>query len=112
MTDGSAKASLHTAGPWKAYIGPISMSRGLNPFFKGIVALLRSDSDEGVAVITDSDRPALDYEANARLIAVAPQMLEACEEALVYIEACMGSGPRTRVMAALAAVIAAAKPLP
>lgn len=70
----------HTPGTWKAYVGPISMSGGLNPFFKGIVAMLRhSGDDECVAVITDQNIPAFEYEANAHLIAAAPELLASLE---------------------------------
>lgn len=83
--------SDHTPGPWKAYVGPISMSGGLNPFFKGIVAMLRhSGDDECVAVITDQNIPAFEYEANAQLIAAAPDLLAALED----IVACIDDGSR------------------
>lgn len=79
--------SKHDPGPWVAYVGRMGMDEGLNPFFKGIVALLkRSGEDDEVAVILDRDEPAYSYEANARLIAAAPDLLAAAELALRYIE--------------------------
>lgn len=68
----------HTPGPWVAYHGPMGMDDGLNPFFKGIVAILQqSGGDENTAVTTVNDRTAFAYEANARLIAAAPEMYDA-----------------------------------
>ena len=75
-----AEHSAFTPGPWIVYKGPMTMSAGLNPFFRGIVALLRNSGDgEEVAVILDRNEEAHDYEANARLIAAAPELLEALQ---------------------------------
>lgn len=72
------KQATYTPGPWVAYVGPMNMHGGLNPFFRGIVALLKN-SGEGneVAVILDRNESAADYKANARLIAAAPDLAEA-----------------------------------
>lgn len=73
-------SSKHTPGPWRVYIGPINMEGGLNPFFRGTVALLKHSGDGNeVAVILDRNEAAHEYEANARLIASAPDLLEALE---------------------------------
>lgn len=90
----------HTPGPWQAYIGPVNMNGGLNPFFRGTVAVLKhSGEDDDVVVITDTNRPAHDYEANARLIAAAPEMLEALQaehEAILVLKAWLRATPEER----------------
>ena len=71
-----------TPGPWVVYRGPMNMDGGLNPFFRGIVALLKHAGEEDdIAVILDRNESAADYEANARLIAAAPELLAALEQA-------------------------------
>lgn len=68
-----------TPGPWLPYKGKMNMDSGLNPFFRGIVALLKhSGEDDDVVVILDRNESATDYEANANLIAAAPELYEAC----------------------------------
>ncbi len=74
----AAFVSAHTPGRWLVYKGPMNMDGGLNPFFRGIVALLKhSGEDDDICVILDRNESAADYEANARLIAAAPDMLDA-----------------------------------
>ncbi|HEY8768734.1 MAG TPA: hypothetical protein VIP09_15995 [Dehalococcoidia bacterium] len=59
----------HTPEPWVVYKGAMNMDGGLNPFFRGIVALLKhSGEDDDVAVILDRNESAVDYEANSRRI--------------------------------------------
>ena len=73
--------TTHTPGPWQVYKGPMNMDGGLNPFFRGIVALLKhSGEDDDVCVILDRNEEAHDYEANARLIAAAPELIEALQD--------------------------------
>ena len=78
MANNAPKTAQHTPGPWLPYKGPMNMDGGLNPFFRGIVALLKhSGEDDDVVVILDRNESAADYEANANLIAAAPELLQA-----------------------------------
>lgn len=65
--------SAHTPGRWT--VAPIP-----SPLYTGIVAIVRDD----VAVLTDG-RPAYpsEWEANARLIAAAPDLLAVLREVVV-----------------------------
>ena len=69
-----------THGPYRVYVGPMNMNGGLNPFFKGIVALLKhSGEDDDVAIILDRDEPAYDYEANAHMLAASWEMFDSID---------------------------------
>lgn len=84
----------HTPEPWLAYVGPINMEGGLNPFFRGTVAILKhSGEGDDVAVILDRNEPAHSYEANARRIVACinackgetTEDLEKCAEGAVVL---------------------------
>jgi hypothetical protein len=69
----------HTPGPWFVHPGTDGRERGH-------IRELKTESTSGrhvaVARITYAGREYGECEANARLIAAAPELLEACQEAL------------------------------
>lgn len=80
-----SEQAKHTPAPWVVYKGAMNMDGGLNPFFRGIVALLKhSGEDDDVCVILDRNESAHDYEANACLIAAAPDLLEALQHIIEH----------------------------
>ena len=89
MEEREGNTNGHTPGPWTA-----SDER------RGIFEIIH-DGDLlaqvwGVRPAGDGDLPA---EANARLIAAAPELLEACQEALVWAD---NAGLKGRLAAAIA----------
>ena len=74
--------SGHTPGPWKAPTGDVTVILGTHEYDgeRVIVASVRVpvDVDTHEALI-----PATEWQANARLIAAAPEMLEALEDLTV-----------------------------
>lgn len=71
--------SGHTPGPWAV---------GTHTGYGDIDGVLVEDTNSGLVVaIALVDVEELPGDANARLIAAAPEMLEALEQALRYIEA-------------------------
>lgn len=107
----------HTAGPWsyeKCTLGHPSNSR--NPiveFNGGHIARLFSP-DSTLTGLTSLAPPIEEVEANARLIACAPELLSACEKAMELVESeCMGAngwvGPGKELGPLLQTLISKAK---
>lgn len=83
----------HTKGPWKVATGRLS------PFYHGLVAYMGcSDANHAVGVVCDGGRPALDVEANARLISAAPDLLEAAKYILQLVSNGCGLDPLDTAM--------------
>ncbi len=87
MTSPETTAPAHTPGPWKAELS----QDGIYWEIQG-----RPESGLNVAIIpmavvgeTDVER-----EANARLIAAAPDLLEACKQLLTFCDDLDDAGPR------------------
>lgn len=82
--------SKHTPGPW--YIGKDFSDQGRHIYAKQMVC--DDDGEEWHPLIasTDDDERLVDWQANAVLIAAAPDLLAACKAALSddqpYIEKC------------------------
>ncbi len=88
MTD--KQLTSHTPGPWRLKHG------------QGYELVLCTDEQEKIAVITDRHA---NYDANARLIAAAPELLEAlkiAEEALWRLEPNMAAHQEVRAAIARA----------
>jgi hypothetical protein len=69
-------SSAHTAGPWKMSGSTTAVYRAVqNGNWAG-----HSDLNEPIAWLTDTGRNAKETEANARLIAAAPELLAALRE--------------------------------
>ena len=66
--------SKHTTGPWEVSIGKY---QGLGEF-----AVYQGET----GTICRGDDEMIDWEANAYLISAAPELLEACKEAILQIE--------------------------
>ncbi len=73
--------TAHTPGPWKVS-RPVSITIGFN----SEAHYVRGNADEGWPVVanTKTDLPREEQLANARLIAAAPELLEASKEFLAY----------------------------
>ena len=98
----------HTPGPWVVY-------KDINPLFKGVVAIIEHSPERFLCVGSDDDRATRpeEYEPSARLIAAAPDLLEALGAAAATLEfwASMGVNvdttwnARAKVNAAIAKAI-------
>lgn len=75
--------SQHTPGPWHAVAngGDDDDER-----LRIIVARDRYGDSSAIGEVYDPDPCNGDIEANARLIAAAPELLEACKQAAVFFE--------------------------
>ena len=73
----------HTPGPWK--FKPINYC-GTTPVYCGDI-LEKSIGGTGM-IIAQCNGDTETANANARLIAAAPELLEACKEMLKYIDVC------------------------
>jgi len=90
-------SAAHTEGPWYPIAGRVRAERS-----HGVVANLSTDA----AASNDQ------FQANARLIAAAPDLLEACKRALDFIHTLPyepSNAPSTRVQDALIDAIAKAE---
>ena len=94
--------SKHTAGPWVVFT-PEDHEGQSDSRTLGI------DSADGIAVVWHGDGPetGIPNDADARLIAAAPDLLAAGREALALLEG-MGAGVNDKGYADLTAAIAAA----
>jgi len=70
------------------------------------IGIVRQLEDAGLAVVFAEDAERTD---DARLIAAAPELLEACKDALAIIEALLMPSDEIKVMKALRAAIAKAE---
>lgn len=99
MSDTATKVQ-HTPGPWKVYARATKSSN-----FGGYSNLVHATDDRGPCSVArvrggnHDDREVVD--ANARLIAAAPELLEACKRALPHHQ-----GGHSEVGALLRAAIA------
>jgi hypothetical protein len=82
--------SKATPGPWVVNRGEHSYIK--NPFYKGIVALVSSSPSLMVVNPNDHCTSREEWEANARLIAAAPDLLAALQAARDEIDYWHGSG--------------------
>jgi hypothetical protein len=73
--------SKATPGPWVVNRGEHSYIK--NPFYKGIVALVSSSPSLMVVNPNDHCTSREEWEANARLIAAAPDLLEALKALVI-----------------------------
>jgi len=93
----------HTPGPWKFYKGK------LRPKFSQVMIIeIRDKTGKSIVKWTGFDGvnlPKKEIEANAHLMAAAPELLEACQLALITIE----SAPRTNMFTRTKLTIAIAK---
>lgn len=85
----------HTAGPWFAD----------KPDMFGDVNILHSADALAVAAVVSNLRPEDEIAANARLIAAAPELLEAAQEHVLFMD---GTGLETKHLNKLRAAIARA----
>lgn len=71
----------HTPGPWRVEVGKDNLNGSTDdPVYGGIYGGVTRDDSMGWAIARVwSDYP--NYEADARLIAAAPDLLDACERA-------------------------------
>lgn len=76
-TDTSAEAPKHTPGPWKIENVQVWKSRG-DPAQVRIIG--STDNNVGGELVADINLGWGNHEANARLIAAAPDLLAACKE--------------------------------
>ena len=73
----------HTPGPWEAVLEDGPRPQPV-PYYRGLIALIHHSSEiDHLSVVTSGDRlvPKTDWEANATLIAAAPDMAETLERA-------------------------------
>jgi hypothetical protein len=78
-------SATHTPGKWRAVL---SGDRQPHILYRGLICVLERSPDRWTSVVVDDDTGhscADDIEANAKLIAAAPDLLAACE-ALVELE--------------------------
>ena len=69
----------HTPGPWRAYTGEVRPQM----MYRRNICILEESGERFMAVAADHHVDQVtEHEANAHLIAAAPDLLEACEEAL------------------------------
>lgn len=73
----------HTPGPWQSYNGEVTTRKTLGRSFRRIAVV----QDYGLGSLPEVD------EANAKLIAAAPDLLEALESACGCIEASLDEVP-------------------
>ena len=87
----TAKTAQHTPGPWRATQGQL-----------GSIVLVGVNGRAVAKIFRDGNRD--DFEANARLIAAAPELLEAAQELLLYVGAAgaLGREAATRAHATIA----------
>lgn len=76
--------SAHTPGPWEAVLPGDPRGQPV-PYYAGLVALV--SHDPSISVVTEGGYSAAkEWEANARLIAAAPDLLAAAQRALVALQ--------------------------
>lgn len=75
--------SRTTPGPWKAYVG----DEQPQIFYKRIICLIENNPDSYLSVVTQGAETCHvdEYKGNARLIAAAPDLLEAAKIARMYL---------------------------
>lgn len=95
----TATKTAHTPGPWALEANEVRAGDNLIADVMG---------GEGTRFIDDKDNT--ECLANARLIAAAPELLEACEIALTFLESHSARAlwPKSESVAALSAAIAKA----
>lgn len=74
--------SGHTPGPWEAVL-PDDVRGQPVPYYRGLICCVSHEEPTGMLAVVTKDGssvPKADWEANARLIAAAPDMLEALKE--------------------------------
>lgn len=95
----------HTPGPWRAKVG-------VSPLYRGLVAIIEQSQENFIGIVAEAGEvPQSDWEANARLIAVAPEMLGAAsfaEEVLRLGNSALAHGYRADAIRKLRVVIAKA----
>lgn len=72
-----------TPGPWSVVYEHDERGQPA-PTYRGLVCILEVSPERRVSVVAEQGRPALpdEVDANARLIAAAPELLAACRDAL------------------------------
>jgi hypothetical protein len=71
------RAAKHTPGPWEAVLKDDPREQPA-PYYCGLVCLITGGGrGERISVVTDGWCPPEEWEDNARLIASAPELLEA-----------------------------------
>ncbi|MBP8283830.1 MAG: hypothetical protein KAX46_07945 [Chromatiaceae bacterium] len=78
--DNPVKPSEHTPGPWKTYVSELRGGRYWTVEIPGVDDIIDIHETEN-------------GEANARLIAAAPELLEAAQAYLRWCEKSLGAGP-------------------
>jgi hypothetical protein len=75
----------HTPGPWTAVLPDDARGQPV-PYYRGLVALVSCETGGAMSVVTDGrDCSKSEWEANARLIARAPEMLDLLRDAEQWI---------------------------
>ena len=90
----------HTQGPWIAYL------YGKDSYGRTIATVGANDGDNRICELCAVDLPVDSIEANAQLIAAAPDLLRACVAALTIVAR---EQPDGSIMADLLAAIAKAE---
>ena len=101
--------TAHTPGPWFA---ADVRTHGADPKMNGCDIGADNGANVGLALHQASDRSKAETVANARLIASAPDLLEALEEVVEFFSSCAGGSERNREDALRMAISAIAKATP
>lgn len=105
----------HTPAPWSAKLGPFDFSNdGSRPIMAG-----EGDARKRIAMVdsvierkrsTPYDAPDPERDANARLIAAAPEMREACRASLDFLEGIEACPMRTALYQQLKSILSRTEP--
>ena len=99
--------TAHTPGPWE-YVPMLTASENHKGYFVRAEKAARNGK-WALATVQPGDEDGKLGEANARLIAAAPELLEALQKAYLYINGGPGYTPENRMAAYHAARAAIAK---